>query len=205
MIAGYGLLAGYIMSTERTDSREPGWAGWYAAFRKRQVSALTREPSFYFEPTMGDDSADIESKLYCASRRFDITTALVVTTAYAAVFAVLQSLNAPTVFATHLAVFFTLVALGQAVFFRGHHPRWASLLVGSAYFLVGLTVDSFSGTNTVGSEEFVYVTLFFALSGAFWGYLAGVLVGSLFMIVDGIRQLTTARAGEKDSEIESRD
>ena len=130
--------------------------------------------------------------VFSTPRKFDLSTMLVVTTAYATVFAILQAIGAPAMAVLIVATFFTAVALGQAILFDAKHPRWASVLVGSAYFVIFLIAyfltEQFGSTPAALPRAIMFGTIF----GAFWGYVGGVIVGFVFMVAHWVRSVLTS-------------
>lgn len=128
------------------------------------------------------DSAGV----FSAPRKFDLSTILVVTTAYAAVFALMRAISFSAMAFLFVSAFITSVALGQAILFRAKHPRWASTLAGSVFFVIGLLAWSVIGQHGPPPSPMIVFSL---ITGAFWGYIGGVLVGFVFMVAHGVRLL----------------
>lgn len=135
-----------------------------------------------------------KSSVYSAPRRFDLATVFVGTTAFALFYATLNALGAPPMVVAILTALVTLVALGQAALFGGNHPRLASLLVGLTIFATTGAILLLAD-QAFRPEDLVPAVLFTAFGGLFWGYIAGVLVGSIFMVAHVIRKL----AGRKET------
>lgn len=70
------------------------------------------------------------AKVYSVPRRYDLATLMAVTLAYSLLFGVMRFLQAPPALIGVVSLFITLVGLGQALLFRGRHPRAASLVAG---------------------------------------------------------------------------
>lgn len=128
------------------------------------------------------------TRIYSAPRRFDLSSIFAVTTAYAILFGCMRGLDFGTASSLLVAAFIALVGIGQAVLFGGRQPRKASIVVGA----VALTLGTISaglfvpGANRIGFLPIMAVFSFFW--GSICGYLAGVLVGGVFLIADAIRQ-----------------
>lgn len=132
------------------------------------------------------------SGIYSAPRRFDLTTVFVATTAFAVLYAALLALNAPLIVVGIICAMLTLVALGQAVLFRSRYPRLASSLVGSIFSAITAgTLAAVSGN----APAVVPLAIVNAFAGIFYGYFAGVLVGSVFMTAEAIRKLAGRKRG----------
>jgi hypothetical protein len=132
--------------------------------------------------------------VYSAPRRFDLATIFVVTTAFALLFAGLSALQLPPTSNLLAAAFIAIVGIGQAFLFRGLRPRTSSILVGIAAY----------GTVTLGYyilNPRLYPTSMLAamlaygmMSGAVLGYVAGALVGGVFLVANLLRRrLSRAR------------
>lgn len=141
------------------------------------------------EPTDGGTQSRLPQStrptLYSVPRRFDLATLLTVTLAYALLFAALRVLRfEPLVFGL-VAGFFTAVAIGQALLFKGDSPRKASVLVGAVYW---------TGLQTLVGMAGVWspcLAASFILWGGASGYVAGTLVAGVFLVADAVRRATT--------------
>ncbi len=109
---------------------------------------------------------------------------MVVTTAYALLFGALRFTPSPPILFAVVAGFITCVGIAQALLFGGKKPRMSSALVGVVW-LFGLLV-------TTGAIRLVYdypsSVIALAILGAFIGYVAGVVVGSVFLTSDMLRK-----------------
>ncbi|KAA5538503.1 hypothetical protein FYK55_27575 [Roseiconus nitratireducens] len=126
--------------------------------------------------------------VYSAPRKFDLATVLVVTTAFAMLFAFLNALGASSLVTSLIAILLVLVALGQAVLFGGRHPRQASLAVGSVFSVVVVALLGKINLSS-GPDSIIFSVLGNLAVGALYGYFAGVLVGSVFMVSELLRKL----------------
>ncbi|MEO9591907.1 hypothetical protein [Rhodopirellula bahusiensis] len=135
-----------------------------------------------------DPKEPVDVPLYSARRRFDLASIIVATTFYAGIFAFCQAIGAPVSFTATVGAFIALVAITQALLWGGAKPRLASVLTGSVTFVVVTVVSwRFQPTHLLPStllSQMIFVTI----SGAFWGYIAGTLVGSVFMVADRFRR-----------------
>jgi hypothetical protein len=140
-------------------------------------------------------------KIYSAPRRFDLATIFVVTSAYSLFFAILSGFGADPWVSIVLGGFITLVGIGQALLFGGGKPRAASIITGVAV-MVTASIAWQIYDNRMRSDEFLIFLLFSqTLSGAIAGYLAGVLVGGVFLVADVIRR--TFVRSEETPELEA--
>ena len=121
--------------------------------------------------------------IFSAPRKFDLATMLAVTTAYALMFAGMRAADAPHEVMFWTGIFFSAVAAAQALLFQGASPRLSSVLVGTFFFVAA----------TIVRWEFAIISLLPAIlmgatMGAPFGYLAGTLVGGVFLIAHHLRQ-----------------
>ncbi|MCA9247020.1 MAG: hypothetical protein KDA42_07895 [Planctomycetales bacterium] len=131
--------------------------------------------------------------IYSAPRRFDIATIMVVTIAYAVLFSGLRLLNAAPHILAAATFFVSVVGLAQSLLYGGKHPRVASIHAGIASMLVLLAFFFF----TLDAPVVCFLVsgfLFVIPGGAAFGYIAGVLVGSVFMIADWVRRWSSSKA-----------
>jgi hypothetical protein len=131
------------------------------------------------------------SELYSAPRRFDLATIFVVTAAYSILFGAISALSYKDMGpAAEIAVgvLVTLVGLAQAFYKDTANPRGVSIVAGAVVQTTILIVIHIAEPRIFG--ESIVLILFFGglIGGAFCGYLAGVLVGGVFLVADLIRQ-----------------
>jgi len=146
------------------------------------------------QQVMGIPPAPLPAKIYSAPRRFDLATIFVVTFAYSLLFASMNMFSFPPTVSLIVGVFITLVGAGQALLFGGRNPRVASVITG-AIACVPLTLATIMMTprGFRSDEMFVSVPLS-VIFGAGFGYVAGVLVGGVFLFADAIRKWFVRRA-----------
>ncbi|MCA9169326.1 MAG: hypothetical protein KDB23_16745 [Planctomycetales bacterium] len=125
-------------------------------------------------------SSPDQVRVYSTPRRFDLSTVLVITTAYALGFAGLRGLRVPLQLVALVGGFVTVVGLSQAVLFGGKYPRAASILTGVV--LQHLVILLFGGRLNL-IEDIVGCVI----GGSICGYFAGTLVGGVFLIIDRVR------------------
>ena len=136
--------------------------------------------------SMVNEACDSAPKLYSVPRRFDIATILVVTFAYALLFNALRWIRAPSPTITMVAVSISCVGIGQALLFRGKKPRMSSILSGVAVFFC-IDIYSIAASNRL--FDVLGMLLGVAVGGTIFGYVAGVAVGSVFLVSDKTRKL----------------
>jgi hypothetical protein len=140
-------------------------------------------------------------KIYSAPRRFDLATIFAVTFAYSLLFAVMSSLGSHPVMSLIVGGFVTLVGIGQALLYGGNNARVASVLTGAVInvpLTMALTIWGTRSASLLG--VLLMAPVGFALGGA-CGYLAGTLVGGVFLVADKLRQLFANRALDAGGEV----
>ncbi len=105
----------------------------------------------------------------------------------------MSALEFPAMAVFIVASFFTLVALGQAVLFGGRHARWASLMVGAAFYVSAVVIESLLSDRLAPASS-APVLMFCAIAGAFCGYVGGAIIGGTFMIAEFVRKIMTPKA-----------
>jgi hypothetical protein len=140
-------------------------------------------------------------KIYYAPRRFDLATIFVVTFAYSLLFAAMSGLNFAPVASLIVGGYITAVGFGQALLSGRMNPRVASVVTG-AIAIVPITIVSVAMTRRGfrGEEAFVAIPMS-AIMGAALGYLAGVLVGGVFLIADKVRQFFLNRSRTETDDV----
>jgi putative addiction module component (TIGR02574 family) len=126
--------------------------------------------------------------VYSAPRRFDLATIFVVTTAYALLFAELAALQLPPLINLLSAGFIAIVGIGQAFLFRGLRPRTSSLLVGMATCGIFAVGHFLMNPRIYSSSMFAIMLAYLLASGAILGYVAGAVVGGVFLVADFVRR-----------------
>ena len=135
------------------------------------------------------------TRVYSVPRRYDLATLFTISLAFALLFGLLRALGAtPIVFAC-IGGFVAAVGLGQAVLFRGKAPRTASVVTGVAFLLTIQVVVYFVfikangrwGTP-IGVLEIVLSAACMSVWGSLFGYIAGALIGGVFLVADAIRR-----------------
>jgi hypothetical protein len=134
-------------------------------------------------------------KLYSAPRRFDLFTIMLVTAAYAVLLSGMSALRFLPVFSCYVAIFITVIAVGQALL-SGRSPRAVSVYTGMVAFFFCTISYTFVEPRFDLFEAIPAAIFFSLLFGGILGYLAGVLVGGVFLVADLLRQ----RYGRQDDE-----
>jgi hypothetical protein len=138
------------------------------------------------------------AKIYSAPRRFDLATIFVVTLAFALLLGFMKAFSFPPATSMAIAGFILLVGIGQALLFGGKQPRTASLIVGAAtYAIAMLAAWMISGPRLYDEGTILIMMTYTIVGGAILGYLAGVMVGGVFLLADNLR----SRSSRKKEEI----
>jgi N-acetylglutamate synthase-like GNAT family acetyltransferase len=118
-------------------------------------------------------------------RQFGMGTALLMMTMFAVLFAVLKSLGVSPVEFAVIALFFFGVGAGQALLFHGQRPRRASIVMGMVMTFALVTVDAlWRGQRLLGPDTVFTILCSVACGGITWGYAAGALIASVFLLRD---------------------
>lgn len=150
-----------------------------------------------YDPARPVPRADAYADLYSVPRRFDLASLLVVTTAYALLFAGMTVLNFPLMTFLYFALLIAVVAVAQSIFAGRYSPRSVSLIAGSAY-QVTLTIALFliasyfpRGLGSSGSSirSWSSLMMFITIFSPVLGYLSGVLVAGTFLVADHLRTI----------------
>jgi len=137
------------------------------------------------------------SKIYSAPRRFDLATIFVVTFAYSLLFGLMKAMQMPGEASLIIAIFISCVAAGQAFLFGGQRPRTASIIVGALIYVVSMAFFWFaSGPRMYPTGLLVIMICYTIIGGAILGYIAGVLVGGVFLVADKLRARLKKRSVE---------
>jgi hypothetical protein len=120
-------------------------------------------------------------------RRFGIGTILIVMGAAAVLLAFLVVCGVPAPFVFHLVGFLAVIAFAQAILYRGTNPRRASIAAGAIICPVyaitaGIILMALTDDLNGRIDIFIYV-IFVSVLGSLFGYLAGGVVGGIFLIM----------------------
>ncbi len=144
-------------------------------------------------------SEAIDSKIYSAPKRFDVSTLMVVTVAYAFLFMLTSTVagvnNSASVWASAIiGLFLAYIAIAQIVLFKGDYPRFASVVAGAAAFSLTVFAEGAIGIDNNGIWNSIAMAF---LAGVFFGapvgYFAGATVGGVFLISDMLRRHVLSR------------
>ncbi|MCH5374435.1 MAG: hypothetical protein JJ992_10680, partial [Planctomycetes bacterium] len=148
------------------------------------------EPRSPFAPTRGAVPSPAPP-VYSVPRRYDLATMMAVCMAYGCLLGLMRACGAPPFVTIWTAGLFTVVGAAQAVLFDGRSPRTASMFGGAVFgilsALVGLGLH-----DPIGLLQPMYIlALAFGsgIQGAMLGYLAGTLVGGVFLVAHGVRRI----------------
>jgi hypothetical protein len=145
------------------------------------------------------------AKIYSVPRRFDLATIFVVTLAYSLLFGLMSTLSFPPSASAMVAGFILIVGAAQAVLFGGKKPRTASIIAGAAIYSVAMIAVWFAnGPRLYSSWQILVPATFMVASGGMLGYIAGVVIGGVFLVADKLRNRfsrgQTGLAFDKSSE-----
>lgn len=140
------------------------------------------------EPKPDVDTAE-RTPVTGVPRRFGVGTLLVITAMYAVLFAVLRAISLPPIFFVFYALFFTAVGLGQMLLFQGKQARRASAYVGAGFSLVASflcygAARVWELSSSLSHLFFPIDPLVAVLGGMLSGYLVGVLIAGVFLVMD---------------------
>jgi hypothetical protein len=137
-------------------------------------------------------------KIYSAPRRFDLATIFVVTFAYSLLLGLMNYvvgyMDFPRATSLVVAGFVTFVGVGQAVLYGGQNARIASVVTGIAFCVLwNMTAVVWPPRGAAGIA-LLFLIPFSGALGAGCGYVAGVLVGGVFLVADKLRTYFAERA-----------
>ena len=136
-------------------------------------------------------------RIYSVPRRFDLATIFVVTLAYSLLFGTMKAISFPPIASAIVAGFILIVGAAQAFLFGGNRPRTASVVAGAlAYTLALAAVWLWYGPRFYATPQLLISASFTIAGGAFLGYLAGVIIGGVFLVADKLRNLLSRRQAE---------
>ena len=130
-----------------------------------------------------------DQTIYSVPRQFDLATVFVVSLAYALLFATMRTRQVPLGVFVFVTAFVTIIGAAQALLFGGKRPRLASMVAGVAIYVVAVTYMCLTQFRTTAVEPVVFQLSMNAILGTFLGYLAGTIVGGIFLVAHVARRL----------------
>jgi hypothetical protein len=129
------------------------------------------------------------SELYSAPRRFDLATLFVVTAAYSILFGAMSALNYyfGPITKVVVGILVTVVAVAQAFYKDIANPRGVSIVTGAVAQTIIIIVIEILSPRMIPEPALFSVIFYGVLGGMVSGYLAGVLVGGVFLVADKLR------------------
>ncbi len=164
-------------------------AGIHAMLASNDTQGLADLPQRIAQQLVSGSANQSAQKIYSAPRRFDLSTILAVTAAYSVGLAMLRGFDTPPPVMLYFAIFITIVGVAQAMLFGGNKPRLASVLTGIVLSFLGMLLLPLVGSFHIGSfsEQIAFALLMSVFLGPLFGYLAGTLVGGVFLVADKLR------------------
>lgn len=130
-------------------------------------------------------------RLYSAPKRFDLSTMLVVTTAYALLFATMKALDFREISFFYFSGLITFIGAAQSLLCSWQKPRTVSILAGLVFHMA-MYVWAF---RRAGYSLYMIADLFQMLFfGTILSYFCGVLVGGVFLVSEFLRTILLGRA-----------
>jgi hypothetical protein len=202
---------------DKSVSREPGPSApvsqWPASWDPVRVEVKPRLSDMQSLAGLATDFArnlfrppatPLKEKIYSAPRRFDLATIFVVTVAYSLLFGVMNYvvdyLSYPRVTGLFVGAFITFVAVGQALLYGGQNARVASVVTGIALCVLWNMIAVVWPPRGVPGIGLLFLIPFSGALGAGCGYVAGVLVGGVFLVADKLRTYYATRMKGSASE-----
>jgi hypothetical protein len=125
--------------------------------------------------------------VFSVPRRFDLATLLVAMAAFAALFGTLLMMNAPPDMLAFLGGLFALVAAAQWLAAKWNCPRTASAIAGILFYWAAYIAEALSHSRN-WINDVVIQMIPAALVGSVGGYVAGALVGGIFLASHYLRE-----------------
>ncbi len=150
------------------------------------------------EDSFGPFGAGWDSRATGVPRRFSMAMMLGMMGVYAVLFAALRLAGAPAVVFLLVTVFFTGVAVGQALLFGGRFPRAASIWVGSVLLpleaLVCVLCLNLFWKARISIDGILCMSVIYIPLGAILGYLVGLVAAAMFCVLDWQEKRKQGRA-----------
>jgi hypothetical protein len=132
--------------------------------------------------------------IYSVPRRFDLATIFVVTLAFSLLFGAMKAISFPPIASAMVAGFISLVGAAQALLYGGIQPRKASIIAGAGIYSLAIAAAWIvSGPRMYATTGLLISASFTIAGGAMLGYLAGVIIGGVFLVADKLRTLLSRR------------
>jgi hypothetical protein len=145
---------------------------------------------------MAGESQAKPAKIYSVPRRFDLATIFVVTLAYSLLFGAMKALNFPPIASAIVAGFISIVGAAQAFLFGGKQPRTASIISGALIYSLAIAASWIASRPFYATPALLIPASFVIAGGAMLGYLAGVIIGGVFLVADKLRNRLSRRQPE---------
>ena len=127
--------------------------------------------------------------VFSVPRRFDLATVLVAMSGFAALFTGLLLHDARPSILAIIGGLVATVGIGQGVAAKWNRPRTASMLAGVLFWLLFSIFVMTTGAPHVGWPCALFgMTISVVVWGTVTGYLAGALVGGVFLVSHHLRE-----------------
>lgn len=126
-------------------------------------------------------------KVYSAPRRFDLATLFVLMIVYSCLLGLFVGIGLPDGITFSILGFLTIVGVAQPVLFGGKSPRLASVIVGALALPLIFTVATLLMSREPSLDPLAAGVCSIPL-GLCFGYLAGTLVGGVFLVAERLRR-----------------
>jgi hypothetical protein len=131
-----------------------------------------------------------------------LATIFVVTSAFALLLGGMSLIGILPGISLVVAGFIMVVGAGQALLFGGRKPRLASVIVGIGFCTLAIIGISFLTGRALQADLLVLTLPVSFIYGVPSGYIAGVLVGGVFLVADVLRKLFARGEREQIAEEE---
>jgi putative addiction module component (TIGR02574 family) len=164
-----------------------------------------RFPWEVVQELMAGESRAKPTKVYSVPRRFDLATIFVVTFAYSILFGLMKAISFPPTASAVVAGFIFIVAIAQALLFGGKQPRAASIISGALIYTLIMAGSWIVFRPPFYSAWQLLISASFTIAGgAMLGYLAGVVVGGVFLVADKLRNRLSRKPAERNPDASAR-
>jgi hypothetical protein len=142
--------------------------------------------------------------IFSVSRRFDMATILVAMFGYAILFGALGFIPEISTYLIGLfGLFFAVVAVAQAVTIDWGNPRGVSIFAGGMFWFLFAVIQVMDDNFPLSPCTLLAALLTATVFGPIAGYLAGTLVGGVFLISHYLREANLLRRRSTSADAEA--